>query len=82
MKIHAAENEYPFPYLYDESQEVEKAYDAACTHDFYVFDKDLSSVYHGQLDHSRPGNEIAVNGSSIREALNALLLGDSPVANR
>jgi len=82
MKVHAVENEYPFPYLYDESQEVAKAYDAACTPDFYVFDENLSSVYHGQLDDSRPGNEIAVSGSSIREALNGLLLGEKPITNQ
>ena len=82
MKTHAVENHYPFPYLYDESQAVAKAYDAACTPDFYVFDKDLTSVYHGQLDDSRPGNEIAVSGSSIREALNGLLLVEKPITNQ
>jgi len=82
MKTHAVEHHYPFPYLYDESQAVAKAYDAACTPDFYVFDKDLTSVYHGQLDDSRPGNEIAVSGSSIREALNGLLLGEKPITNQ
>ncbi|WP_298622759.1 thioredoxin family protein [uncultured Legionella sp.] len=66
---------YPFPYLYDETQEVASAYKAACTPDFYVFDKDLSLVYRGQLDDSRPGNNIPVTGASIRQALDCLLSG-------
>ena len=82
MKIHAAENNYPFPYLYDESQQVAKSYDAACTPDFYVFDNSLSCVYHGQLDDSRPGNDILVSGSSIRKSLNALLLEESPITDQ
>ena len=56
MKELAKEEQYPFPYLFDETQEVAKAYNAACTPDFYVFDADLKAVYHGQLDDSRPGN--------------------------
>jgi peroxiredoxin len=64
---------YPFPYLYDETQEVAKAYDAACTPDFYVFDSDLKLVYRGQLDNSRPGNGIPVNGRDLREALDNIL---------
>lgn len=64
---------YPFPYLYDESQEVAKAYEAACTPDFFIYDKDLRLVYRGQLDDSRPGNEIPVTGSDIRRALDALI---------
>ncbi|MFO7745679.1 MAG: thioredoxin family protein [Psychroflexus sp.] len=64
---------YPFPYLYDESQEVARAYDAACTPDFYVFDEALKLVYRGQLDDSRPKNGIPTSGRSIREALDALL---------
>ncbi len=56
MKQLAKDENYPFPYLYDETQEVAKSYDAACTPDFYIFDADLKSVYHGQLDDSRPGN--------------------------
>ena len=67
---------YPFPYLFDESQEVAKAYDAACTPDFYLFDKDLKSVYHGQLDDSRPGNNIPVSGRDMRYAMDTLLKGD------
>lgn len=64
---------YPFPYLYDESQEVARAYDAACTPDFFVFDEALKLVYRGQLDDSRPKNGIPTSGRSIREALDALL---------
>ena len=73
MKQLAIEEKYPFPYLYDETQEVAKAYDAACTPDFYVFNADLKSIYHGQLDDSRPGNEIPVTGKDMRMALNNLL---------
>jgi thiol-disulfide isomerase/thioredoxin len=64
---------YPFPYLYDETQEVAMAYHAACTPDFFVFDKNLSLVYRGQLDDSRPGNEIPVTGECIRMALECLI---------
>lgn len=73
MKIHAIENNYPFPYLYDESQEIAKAYDAACTPDIYVFDANLNSYYHGQLDASRPGNDIPVTGENIKAVLDTLL---------
>jgi hypothetical protein len=55
--------------LFDETQEIAKAYDAACTPDFYVFDADLKSVYHGQLDASRPGNVIPVSGIDLRNAI-------------
>ena len=72
MKELAAELSYPFPYLYDETQEVAKAYDAACTPDFYVFNSELKSVYHGQLDNSRPSNGIPVTGESIRNVLDCL----------
>jgi peroxiredoxin len=64
---------YPFPYLYDETQDVARAYDAACTPDFYVFDEALKLVYRGQLDDSRPKNGIPTSGRSLREALDALL---------
>ncbi|HJS55986.1 MAG TPA: thioredoxin family protein [Chitinophagaceae bacterium] len=73
MKQVALQLKYPFPYLYDESQEVAKAYDAACTPDFFIYDKDLRLVYRGQLDDSRPGNEIPVTGKDIRQALNCLI---------
>ena len=64
---------YPFPYLYDETQEVAKAYDAACTPEFYLFDDALKLVYRGQLDNSRPGNSIPVNGRDLREAMDHIL---------
>jgi len=70
---------YPFPYLYDESQEVAKAYDAACTPDFSIFDKDLKCVYRGRLDASLPGSGIPSDGSDIRGVLD-ILLTDAPVS--
>jgi peroxiredoxin len=66
---------YTFPYLYDETQAVAKAYRAACTPDFFVFDKDRRLVYRGQMDGSRPGNEVAVTGAGLRAALDAALQG-------
>ncbi len=66
---------YTFPYLFDESQEVAKAYRAACTPDFFLFDKDRSLVYRGQLDSSRPGNDLPINGEDLRAALDAVLEG-------
>lgn len=77
MKIHAKDNNYVFPYLYDETQEVAKAYDAACTPDFYVFDNSLSLVYRGQLDDSRPGNGKPVTGNDLKHALDCLLNGQT-----
>lgn len=75
MTQEAAKVGYTFPYLYDESQDVAKAYDAACTPDFYVFDKDLKCAYRGQLDSSRPGNGLPVTGADLRNALDEILLG-------
>lgn len=75
MALEAKAAGYTFPYLYDETQTVAKAYDAACTPDFYIFDKTLTCVYRGQLDDSRPGNSIPVTGKDIREALDAILTG-------
>lgn len=69
----ARKNKYPFPYLFDETQEIAKAYQAACTPDFYLFDAGLKLVYRGQLDNSRPGNGIPVNGRDLREALDNIL---------
>ncbi|WP_375325054.1 thioredoxin family protein [Flagellimonas sp. GZD32] len=77
MKEKAKEADYTFPYLYDESQAAAKAYDAACTPDFYLFDADLNLVYRGQLDDSRPQNGIPLTGSDLRNALEALLNGES-----
>ena len=75
MKEQALELAYPFPYLYDETQEVAKAYDATCTPDFYLFDADLKSVYHGRLDESKPQSGIAVTGKDFREAIDLMLEG-------
>ncbi len=73
MKIHAKNENYPFPYLYDESQEVAKAYDAACTPDFFLFNSNLQLSYRGQLDNSRPGNNIPVTGEDLRHALDCVI---------
>ena len=73
MSETARQLNYPFPYLYDESQEIAKAYDAACTPDFFIYDRNLQLVYRGQLDDSRPGNEIPVTGKDIRHALDCLV---------
>lgn len=73
MKIHAKNENYPFPYLYDQSQSVAKAYDAACTPDLYVFDYELKLTYRGQLDDSRPGNGLPVSGKDLKNALNCLV---------
>ena len=74
----AKQLKYPFPYLYDESQEVAKRYDAACTPDFFIYNKAGKLAYRGQLADSRPGNEIPVTGKDIRHALDCLI-GDQPV---
>lgn len=75
MKIHAQTENYPFPYLYDETQEIAKAYDAACTPDLYVFDKNLKLTYRGQLDDSRPNNNLTVTGIDLTHALDCLIDG-------
>lgn len=75
MKKVAKEQKYPFPYFYDETQEVARAYDAACTPDSYLFDGELRLVYRGQIDDSRPGNDIPVTGADLRKALDSLLSG-------
>ena len=77
MKSAAKQLGYSFPYLYDESQEVAKALDAACTPDFFIFNADLQLTYRGQLDDSRPGNEIKVSGKDIRAALDAMINKES-----
>ena len=72
--VHEAEQRgYVFPYLYDEEQEVAKAYHAACTPDFFVFDGQQQLVYRGQFDSSRPGNGVAVSGEDLRRAVDAVL---------
>ena len=71
----AREAGYVFPYLFDETQEVAKAYTAACTPDFFLFDDDRALVYRGQLDDSRPSNGLPVTGADLREAIDAVLSG-------
>ncbi len=73
MTEYAFENNFEFPYLYDETQEVAKAYDAACTPDFFLFDSQNKLVYRGQLDDSRPGNGIPVSGNDLRGAIDGVL---------
>lgn len=81
MKEHAAEVGYNFPYLYDETQEVARAYDAACTPDFYLFDGDMKLVYRGRLDDSRPKNDNPLTGKDLRTAIDLVLAG-KPVPER
>jgi len=75
----AKESGFTFPYLYDETQEVAKAYSAACTPDFFLFDGNRSLVYRGQMDDSRPGNGMSVTGADLTAAIEAVLSGE-PVA--
>ncbi|MBT8231698.1 MAG: thioredoxin family protein [Saprospiraceae bacterium] len=80
MSLVAKVLKYPFPYLYDETQDVAKAYDAACTPDFYIFNKEDKLVYRGRLDASRPGNSLPVTGADIRFALDAIALGINDIS--
>jgi hypothetical protein len=79
---------FRFPYLYDETQEVARAYDAACTPDLFLFDGQMSLVYRGQLDDSRPqrpsggGNDIPVTGKDLRAAMDAVVAGKRPDPNQ
>ncbi len=75
MRRTAIDERYPFPYLYDPSQSVARAYNAACTPDFFLFDNNLSLIYRGQLDDSRPGNGIPVTGKDLVAAMEALRYG-------
>jgi hypothetical protein len=80
--VHEAEQRgYTFPYLFDEEQEVAKAYHAACTPDFFLFTPNEGLVYRGQLDDSRPGSGVPVTGRDLRAALDAVLSGQ-PVAEK
>jgi len=81
MKTHAASVGYDFPYLYDESQEIAKAYDAACTPDFYVFDENLKLKYRGRIDNSKPNSGVPLTGADMRSALDAVL-SKEPVAEK
>jgi len=78
LKAMAEEEGFNFPFCYDQTQEVAKAYTAACTPDFFLFDRDRALVYRGQLDDSRPGNEEPVNGKDLRAAIENVL-ADQPV---
>ena len=88
MKKQADRLGFKFPYLYDETQEVARAYHAACTPDFFLYDAGMKLVYRGQLDDSRPqrpsggGNEIPVTGKDLRAALDALVAGKRPDTNQ
>ncbi len=82
MKEEAAAAGYTFPYLYDETQETAKAYTAACTPDFFLFDAEHKLVYRGQLDDSRPKNGLPVTGKDLRQAIDAVLAGKKPSADQ
>lgn len=82
MKQVAEKEGYSFPYLYDESQNVARAYHAACTPEFYVFNKDMFLVYRGQMDDARPGNDIDVTGRDLINALEAILQGRAIDSNQ
>jgi len=73
---------YTFPYLFDETQEVAKSYHAACTPDFFLFDRDRRLVYRGQFDDSRPGNTHPVTGSDLRAAADRVLTGQPPLGDQ
>jgi len=73
MAKHAKKNGYDFPYLYDETQEVAKIYDAACTPDIYLYNYNNRLVYKGQIDDSRPGNNIPINGNDLVNAIECLI---------
>lgn len=74
--------DFSFPYLYDESQAVARAYKAACTPDFFLFDGDMQLVYRGQFDSSRPGNGIPVTGEDLRSAIDSVLAGKMVTQNQ
>lgn len=83
MQEQARTQQWNFPYLYDESQEVARSYDAACTPDFFLFDGEMKLVYRGQLDDSRPrrkdfGNDLPVTGKDLREAMDLVIAGKTP----
>ena len=78
MKLEVDARGYTFPYLFDETQQVAKAYRAACTPDFFLFDRDRKLVYRGQLDEARPSNDKPINGRDLRAALDAVLAGGTP----
>ena len=77
MHMLAQQLKFPFPYLFDESQEIAQAYQAACTPDFYLFDKDLKCVYRGRFDGATPGNNVPIDGKDLCTAMDNLLEGKS-----
>ncbi|MDR5726295.1 MAG: thioredoxin family protein [Terriglobia bacterium] len=79
LRAQATQHGFTFPYLYDETQEIARAYQAVCTPDYFLFDAEKKLVYRGQLDSSRPGNGIAVDGRDLRAAMDSVLAG-TPVA--
>ena len=82
LKRQAQTMGFRFPYLYDESQAVAKAYAAACTPDFFLFDSDFKLVYIGEFDRSRPGNGLPVTGEELRAAIDAVLAGKPPLKDQ
>ena len=82
MAQKAKEAGFSFPYLYDETQEVAKAYQATCTPDFFLYNKERKLVYRGQMDDSRPGNNVPIKGSDLRAALEAVLNGEKVPAKQ
>ncbi len=79
LKSQAEKHGFDFPYLFDETQETARAYDAACTPDFFLFDTDLKCVYRGRFDASTPGNNEPVNGEDLSAAIDALIEGQPPL---
>ena len=82
LKRQAETMGFRFPYLYDETQEIARAYKAACTPVIYLFDGDFKLVYRGQFDGSRPGNGVPVTGKDLRAALDAVLKGEKPTTDQ
>ena len=82
MREYAENLGYNFPYVVDEDQSVAKNFTAQCTPDFFLFDSDQNLVYRGQLDGSRPGNDIPTNGESLRSAIQALLNNEEPISEQ
>lgn len=82
MREYADNLGYKFPYVVDEDQSVAKNFTAQCTPDFFLFDSDQNLVYRGQLDGSRPGNDVATDGESLRNAIQALLNNEDPISEQ
>lgn len=82
MREYAENLGYNFPYVVDEDQSVAKNFTAQCTPDFFLFDSDRNLIYRGQLDGSRPGNDIPTNGESLRSAIQALLNNEDPISDQ